>query len=532
MQLGTQLRPIVATEGATATQQKPTLSEGRESSFDVAMLDETSTEPTGADGPQGEVAVLMPTTSPAMTYSSFAAGPELALGAMKGGAGETMAIDASGEILPQIAESETPGQIAKSGTPGVDASPEQAGVLPTTAAIKEVASGEFQGGADGVRTEATPKAGRTGTLPQIMSEATEDLDQAGERKALSDPEAMRSPAPRLSEGPASLHAAASHAEKIQGWVANPVADQTRNTQVPQPLATNAAANTEVAPEPLLRQEFGTGPVANSDGQTIQGGPSPLSATHGGVDKILGSKNTPIETSVTAVSGLQSTETTEVSHSTATSDTASQYTSTKETAHFTVTGRLPETSEMALMQDGVTSVATELSTSDPSKAELGSDIAMIEMRAAESLTGRAEVSAHLRAELPRHIAQQLADVARTMPDRPVELTLSPEELGRLRLTFTGDLSAMSVSVSVERPETMDLMRRHIEILAQEMREIGYGEVTFSFEQSGSEAGGQSNDAPIYSDHENQHMNPAGISSDAPPSPVRLSVTGTSGVDIRL
>ncbi len=60
MQLGTQLPPVGVTEGATATQQKTALSEGKETSFDAVMLDGASTEPTGAGVPQGEVAVLMP----------------------------------------------------------------------------------------------------------------------------------------------------------------------------------------------------------------------------------------------------------------------------------------------------------------------------------------------------------------------------------------------------------------------------------------------------------------------------------------
>ncbi len=523
MQLGTQLPPVGVTEGATATQQKTALSEGKETSFDAVMLDGASTEPTGAGVPQGEVAVLMPPPSPSMTYSSFAAVPELALGAVHGGAGETMAVDTNGKILPRIAEI---------GAPGSDASPEKGGVPPTLPAIKEVVSGEFQAGADSGQTEATPKAVRAETTPPIMSEAARDLVQGGPRKALSGAAVTTPPAPRSSVGTGSLNTAEPHAEKLQRQMANSVVAQPRNTQVRQSLAPNAVANPAVTLETHPRQEFDTGPVDNSDVQMTQKTPPPLSSSGTVVEKVVGSKNAPTESSGIAASDRQLTEIREVSHLTSPSDSASQYTSIKDTAQFTVTGRLPETSEMALIQDGMMPAATVRSTSDPIMAELGADIAMNEVRAAETLTARAEVSAQLRAELPRHIAQQLADVARSMPDRPIELTLSPEELGRLRLTFTGDLSAMSVSVNVERPETLDLMRRHIEILAQEMREIGYGEVTFSFEQSGSEAGGQSNDAQTSSDHENQHMNPTGNSPDIPPSSVRLSMTGASGVDIRL
>ncbi|WP_173486057.1 MULTISPECIES: flagellar hook-length control protein FliK [unclassified Aliiroseovarius] len=161
----------------------------------------------------------------------------------------------------------------------------------------------------------------------------------------------------------------------------------------------------------------------------------------------------------------------------------------------------------------------------------SEAGIAEGRMVETLSSRAELSAQMRTELPRHVALQLADVARKMPDRPVELTLSPEELGKLRLTFSGDLSAMTIAVNVERPETLDLMRRHIDLLAQEMRDIGYGEITFSFTQSGAggKEGGQS-----FSDHAPSSSGDATDNGHVPDKaePVLLNVMTRSGIDIRL
>ena len=96
----------------------------------------------------------------------------------------------------------------------------------------------------------------------------------------------------------------------------------------------------------------------------------------------------------------------------------------------------------------------------------------------------------RAELPRHVALQLADAAQRGPNRPVELTLSPAELGRVRINMqTGD-GGIAVHIVADRPETLDLMRRNIEQLAQEFHQIGYGEAQFSFSQHGSgQAGAQ-------------------------------------------
>ncbi|UWQ08022.1 flagellar hook-length control protein FliK [Aliiroseovarius crassostreae] len=161
----------------------------------------------------------------------------------------------------------------------------------------------------------------------------------------------------------------------------------------------------------------------------------------------------------------------------------------------------------------------------------SETGIAEGRMVETLSSRAEVSAQMRTELPRHVALQLAEVARKMPDRPVELTLSPEELGKLRLTFSGDLSAMTIAVNVERPETLDLMRRHIDLLAQEMRDIGYGEVTFSFTQSG--AGGKE-DGQSFSDHASSSSGDVTDNGHVPDKaePVLLNVMTRSGIDIRL
>ena len=75
-------------------------------------------------------------------------------------------------------------------------------------------------------------------------------------------------------------------------------------------------------------------------------------------------------------------------------------------------------------------------------------------------------------LTRNVATQLIEVARALPDRPVEITLNPEELGKLRMTVMTSEGAISVSLLAERAETTELLRRHIEILSQEFQALGY------------------------------------------------------------
>ncbi|MDF1728843.1 MAG: flagellar hook-length control protein FliK [Sulfitobacter sp.] len=93
------------------------------------------------------------------------------------------------------------------------------------------------------------------------------------------------------------------------------------------------------------------------------------------------------------------------------------------------------------------------------------------------------SAPTRMDLPTHVARQIVEVAQHLPGRPVEISLSPEELGRVRLSVSPTEAGLTVHVAADRPETLDLMRRHIQTLAQEFGAIGYGDVAFSF-SSGS------------------------------------------------
>ncbi|QPZ92821.1 flagellar hook-length control protein FliK [Thioclava electrotropha] len=69
----------------------------------------------------------------------------------------------------------------------------------------------------------------------------------------------------------------------------------------------------------------------------------------------------------------------------------------------------------------------------------------------------------------------------MPDRPVEIALSPEELGHVRMTLHASQNGMTVAIQADRAETLDLMRRHIDTLAREMHDMGYGALNFQFSQ---------------------------------------------------
>ncbi|WP_342069167.1 flagellar hook-length control protein FliK [Yoonia algicola] len=95
------------------------------------------------------------------------------------------------------------------------------------------------------------------------------------------------------------------------------------------------------------------------------------------------------------------------------------------------------------------------------------------------------------ETARQAAAQIAVAVTNSTGQTTEIALNPEELGRVKLSLSGSDSVITVNVLTERPETQDLLRRHIDILAQEFRQLGYTSISFSF----GEQNGQAQDAPV-------------------------------------
>ena len=164
-----------------------------------------------------------------------------------------------------------------------------------------------------------------------------------------------------------------------------------------------------------------------------------------------------------------------------------------------------------------------------EASFSADAAISEMPA----TSRSQQATLLQQpDLPRNVAVQIAQAMRQGgADRPMELVLNPAELGRVRISMQAGDGAMTVHVLAERPETLDLMRRHIDLLAQEFHDIGYGSADFAFGQNTPEGDGSSNtgsgtelrsSGPGTSDPGNE---------DLPDTPAPLSIH-SDRVDIRL
>ncbi len=80
---------------------------------------------------------------------------------------------------------------------------------------------------------------------------------------------------------------------------------------------------------------------------------------------------------------------------------------------------------------------------------------------------------------RAVVDQILPALQRGADGRVELTLSPAELGRVEITLQSRDGGMSISLNAERPETLELLRRHIDLLAADMRQFGMTDLSFSF-----------------------------------------------------
>lgn len=135
----------------------------------------------------------------------------------------------------------------------------------------------------------------------------------------------------------------------------------------------------------------------------------------------------------------------------------------------------------------------------------------------------------RADLAPHIARQIVEVISHAAHRPVEIALSPQELGRVRISLSTDDGAITVNILAERPDTLDLMRRHIDQLGQTFRAMGYESISFSFGQ-GEESDNTSHDGSNSTQGATAQTDSTKDLADAPL--IQLDPSPTRGVDIRL
>lgn len=132
-------------------------------------------------------------------------------------------------------------------------------------------------------------------------------------------------------------------------------------------------------------------------------------------------------------------------------------------------------------------------------------------------------------LHRPVAVQLAEaITAAGPGSDgsgIEITLATEELGQVRLSLHQGERGLTVQVQAERPETAELIRRHLPDLDRDLRDLGHGSVAFSFGDR-PQQGREPPQADVFA-RDGDAARP--VTAPRPAAPAR---GGTAGLDIRL
>jgi hypothetical protein len=137
----------------------------------------------------------------------------------------------------------------------------------------------------------------------------------------------------------------------------------------------------------------------------------------------------------------------------------------------------------------------------------------------------------------HLAAGIAATIRYRADGAAEIALSPEELGGVRLRIEADAQERDrvvVHLVFDRPETMDLFRRHADQLAEALRTAGYAEAKLDFGQAGTGAeAGHGQGSAQGADKVAASLAPDATGpGPAPGTPPSLRLAETAGLDLRL
>ncbi len=123
-----------------------------------------------------------------------------------------------------------------------------------------------------------------------------------------------------------------------------------------------------------------------------------------------------------------------------------------------------------------------------------------------------------------ISARVVEAVPAATEGPVEIVLDPEELGKLRMQITRSETGWTLHVNIERPETLDFMRRHIETLQKDLVSVGY-------ESLNLQLGGGQNGGASAQEHLKRSEGPS-IALDEGQSQNMTTVVINDGLDIRV
>ncbi len=123
-----------------------------------------------------------------------------------------------------------------------------------------------------------------------------------------------------------------------------------------------------------------------------------------------------------------------------------------------------------------------------------------------------------------ISARVVEAVPAATEGPVEIILDPEELGKLRMQITRSETGWTLHVNIERPETLDFMRRHIETLQKDLVSVGY-------ESLNLQLGGGQNGRASAQEHLKRAEGPS-IALDEGQSQNMATLVINDGLDIRV
>jgi len=147
-----------------------------------------------------------------------------------------------------------------------------------------------------------------------------------------------------------------------------------------------------------------------------------------------------------------------------------------------------------------------------------------LRSAEVHHGYSAQSGGFRG-VERPIFVHIAQTSLATGQSTIDITLMPEELGRLRVSLSHSDGVLTVTLGAERQDTQELLRRHGEDLAREYRELGFDSVELNF----ADKDGGMSDREVIED--SQSESPAEENVEDPRARARHILTHTA-LDIRM
>lgn len=295
------------------------------------------------------------------------------------------------------------------------------------------------------------------------------------------------------------------------------AESAKATRDAEALLKSKAGQVDIGTRPAASLVEKTGSALGQDGKTMSGRLLDQSASTGklpvgedfetkpatqqaatqsnGQFRPATEASSPVKASQVAGGENLAEDTASLRSNSGSSESASVAAAKLHAASATTNPTAAQVSQAGVVPSVDTGAATALGGSDSGESGRASETDALATTVSGSERSEAARSAQLRPELmrpdtARAVGRQMIEQVQAGRNGSFEISLNPEELGRIRMTLTPSEQGLHLSLSGERSETLDLLRRHISELQQDFADLGYGDISFEFSDSdGTDSGGE-------------------------------------------